>query len=310
MASAVLKARQTLRIGLGLLWVIDALLQLQPGMFTMDMISDIMQPAATGEPAWLKSLIDWSITTVTPHLVLFNWAIVALQLAIGILILYPRRTTVRLGLLLSVVWGVAVWIFGEALGQLLTGSTTFLAGAPGSVAVYMVAALLLLLPGQRWSVGWLGRHNPATVVVGGIMLLAIGLQANPLFWTSLGAANVFAQGAQMGGPWPLSSSLAAAATVAGGSPVLINLVLIAAMSLVVVVLAWSPSSVATLLIGLGLLALTWWFGQDAGGLFSGMATDPNTAPVLGLLFAAGWLAGRDKSRAVATRNLSQMESSA
>ena len=139
-SSGANRARRVLLLGLGGLWLFDGLLQMQPYMFTMNLITQILRPIAAGQPWWLTRLIDWSIALVTPHLSLFNWSIVLLQITIGLSLWSGRRSLVTAGLWLSIAWGLAVWVFGEGIGGLLTGSPTFLSGAPGSVLLYVDSA--------------------------------------------------------------------------------------------------------------------------------------------------------------------------
>lgn len=280
--------RRVLLYGLAVLWLLDGLLQLQPGMFTMDMISTIMQPAANGEPGWLTALINWSINLVTPHLVLFNWSVVILQLLIGVLLFMPRKGLVEIGLWLSFVWGLIVWVFGEGLGQLLTGSATFLTGAPGSVLLYVVATILLLLPEERMS-WWRNRRvDTATWAVALTLMAGAVLQLSPVFWTSLGLAVPFGSGAMMPQPLWIRWSLSTAATMVGNAPVLSNVGIIAVSLGLGILLLLKPYRRWIFVAALTWLALVWWFGQDLGMLFGGMATDPNTAPILALSLWAGW----------------------
>ncbi|MHB1505557.1 MAG: hypothetical protein ACYCO4_05100 [Sulfobacillus sp.] len=282
-------AWNVLRYGLAGLWTLDALLQSQPGMFTMDMVSTVMQPAATGQPGWLQQLIGWSIQLVTPHLAAFNWTVIALQLAIALGLLAPWTPVVRAALWLSVAWGTVVWLVGEGLGQVLTGSASFLTGAPGSAVFYVVAAALLL-----WSGGWESHSRrpaaaAATQAVAISLLLAAALQLVPTFWTSLGLGTSIAAGAAMAQPQWLRWTLDVAANTAAVAPVWINLAITVISLSLGVALVMVPHSRWVLAAAVGWLAVVWWIGQDLGALFSGMATDPNTAPVLMLLLWTGWL---------------------
>ncbi len=45
--------RRHLQITLGLLWLADGLLQLQPFMFTTGFAHQILAPAAHGQPGWV-----------------------------------------------------------------------------------------------------------------------------------------------------------------------------------------------------------------------------------------------------------------
>ncbi len=279
-------ADRLMRQGLGVLWLLDGLLQMQPGMFTMDMISTLMQPAATGQPAWLASLIDWSIRLVTPHLVAFNWAVVALQILIGLFLLLPGQGLQRFGLWLSVAWGILVWLFGEGLGQLLTGTSTFLTGAPGSALYYALLALMLLFvaSGERTPQG---LHRYGHVVAWSFVLAAL-LQLSPVFFTSLGIAAPFAGSAMMQQPHAMRAMLDAAANAAAQSPVLFNVAFIVLFLLLALWLMLRPRTAAPYIAAAVGLLLVWAFGQDAGMFWSGMATDPNTAPVLALALWAAW----------------------
>lgn len=296
--------RQVLLRGLGVLWLLDALLQMQPGMFTMDMISNIMQPAATGEPGWLSALIGWSIRVVTPHVVPFNWGVVVLQFVIGILLLMPWRQIVRIGLWLSVVWGLLVWLFGEGLGQLLTGTATFLTGAPGSVLLYVAASALLLLPEDRWWPPGRGRRpDLATWTVALTLILGGLLQLSPVFWTSLGLASPFGSGAMMPQPPWIRWTLSAVAGLVMKAPSAANLAIVVVLFGLGALLILRPFRRWVFWATFAWLAVTWWFGQDLGMLFSGMATDPNSAPMLAVLLWAGWASGPTERMGTASKDL-------
>lgn len=284
---------RTLRLGLGILWLLDGLLQAQPGMFTMDMVSTIMQPAANGQPGWLTGLIDWSIRLVTPHLIAFNWLVVALQLLIGALLLWPRPRARRAGLWLSLSWGFIVWLFGEGLGQLLTGSSTFLTGAPGSAFFYALLALMLLLRGGRREPQRTGLHPFGSVVALSFAGAAL-LQLAPIFFTPLGLAAPFGQGAMMTQPAFMRSLLDACATFASLHAVWLNIALVALFAALAVWLWLRPAVQGPYIAAAVLFLILWVLGQDAGMFWSGMATDPNTAPVLALALLAAWR-GRPQS---------------
>src|SRR5580704_442887 len=51
------RARTVLRIGFGLLWLLDGLLQAQPQM--AGGLPSVLQSAADGSPAWVGDLVNW-----------------------------------------------------------------------------------------------------------------------------------------------------------------------------------------------------------------------------------------------------------
>ncbi|MHB1877582.1 MAG: hypothetical protein ACYCPF_22335, partial [Streptosporangiaceae bacterium] len=134
-------ARRWLRIALGLSWLADGLLQLQPSMFTSAFVSSVLAPAAMGNPAPVAGLITAASRAIGPHVAVWNAAFAGVQLAIGAGLLWRR--TGRAALAGSVLWGLAVWVIGEGLGGLLTGTASPLTGSPGAALLYAITAVLL-----------------------------------------------------------------------------------------------------------------------------------------------------------------------
>src|ERR1019366_2513267 len=122
--------RRILRIGFGLIWVLDGLLQLQASM-PLALPSGVIQPAASGSPHWVQHLVNSGVTLWSNHPVQAAAATVWIQVGLGIWILVaPRGRSSRLGGLASAGWGLVVWIFGEAFGGILAPGLTWLFGAP------------------------------------------------------------------------------------------------------------------------------------------------------------------------------------
>ncbi len=117
------------QIVLGCLWILDAALQFQPRMFGTDLINQMMLPSAAGQPA----PVAWSITQlahfVRPDVGVWNFFFGALQLGIGVGMLFRR--TVKPAIVAMAIWAFGVWWFGEGFGMLLTGTASPLTGAPG-----------------------------------------------------------------------------------------------------------------------------------------------------------------------------------
>ena len=68
----MLLSRKALQRVLGVLWLIDGLLQLQPRMFTGDMINGVMRPMLQGQPGLLEPSLQYIVTQTTLHLTAVN----------------------------------------------------------------------------------------------------------------------------------------------------------------------------------------------------------------------------------------------
>ena len=88
--------RRELAVSLGLLWIVDAALQLQPSQFTTAFPIGL-EANAMAQPAALAHLDLFVGRLVAPHLAIWNVAFVLVQFTLGVLIL--RRQSRRLGLL-------------------------------------------------------------------------------------------------------------------------------------------------------------------------------------------------------------------
>ena len=161
---------RVLRIGFGLLWVLDGLLQAQPRM-AAGLPSQVIEPAAASSPHWVQHLVNWAGTAWSYHPIQAGAAAVWIQIGIGLwLLAAPRGISGRLAGLASVGWGLLVWAFGESFGGIFAPGLTWLFGAPGAALLYAVAGGLLALPDRSWRTPRLGR-----VIMGGAGLFLIGM---------------------------------------------------------------------------------------------------------------------------------------
>lgn len=291
-AQSVYSWRRTLQLGLAALWMLDAVLQLQPMMFTRSFGTGMLLPTAQGNPRVVAAPMAWAVAMVghNPQLADAGFAAVQLLVALGI----AWRPTVRPALTLSVVWGLVVWWFGEGLGGLFAGTATPVTGAPGAALLYVLLAVLLWPhpePGD-------GR-SAAETRLGRVPARATWV----LLWGGLGAltvANLAASRqvasallAQTPGQPPWLAELdrwAASAFAHQGPPVMVGLCLalflVAASTLLP--RTWSGAGLAlAALLAVGI----WMVGEDFGGILSGSGTDPNSGPLLLLLILAYWPRG-------------------
>ena len=296
-AAAEPRGRQVLRIGFGVLWILDGLLQAQPAM-PLGLAANVTQPAAAGSPGWVRGLVDFAATGWTYHPVSAAAAAVWIQVGIGIWLLTAARGPwSRLGGLASVGWGLAVWVFGEAFGGIFAPGLSWLFGAPGAALLYAVAGALIALPDRAWAGPRLGRGVLAGT---GVFLAGMALlQAWPGrgFWPGTagrhpGNLPAMAAGmAQTPQPGFLSSWVSAFGTFAAAHEFAVNLTVVAALAAVGLALASGQRAVLRPAAGvlLVLCAADWVLVQDLG-VFGGLGTDPNSMIPFALVVAGGYLA--------------------
>jgi cytochrome oxidase Cu insertion factor (SCO1/SenC/PrrC family) len=289
--------RQLLRIGFGVLWLFDGILQAQPKM-AIGLPSQVIEPLAAASPRWVQAVVNWAGTAWSYHPMQAGASAVWIQVGIGIwLLAAPRGAPSRLAGLVSVGWGLVVWVFGEAFGSIFAPGLTWLFGAPGAVLIYAVAGGLIALPERAWRTRQLGR-----LILGGLGVFLVGmavLQAWPGrgFWqgVSHGQPGTLAGMVQTmtGTPQPgfLSAWVAAFAGFDEAHGFAVNLFAVAALAVTgVVFLTGRPRLIRPVLIGFTVLCLAAWVLVEDLGFLGGLGTDPNSMIPMALLAAGGYLA--------------------
>jgi hypothetical protein len=264
------KKVRAVTLALGGLWLVDGILQLQPGMFTSTFVNQVLALNLVGEPHWVAAIVSLGIRVWNMDMALHNALAALIQLLIGALLVLPLGDAARRwGLWISVAWGLVIWIFGEGFGMLASGSATFYSGAPGSALIYVIIALFLLYYSDRID---------ALPRIAGIMMVACAaLNFTPMFFEPT-MLSMFAMGAPASFTGWLSS-IGAQGTGIG------NVFAIDALILVGIFPIVAPKNRAAAWTAIAFLALVWWIGQGFGGIETfpfGVATDPNSAPVLAL----------------------------
>jgi hypothetical protein len=290
-------ARRRLQLALGALWLLDAILQYQPVMFTRA-FSQMLAAAAQGNPAFVSRPILWDAHLVAQHPAPLNAAFATIQLLLGLGIAW--RPTVRLALGASIAWALGVWWFGEGLGGVLTGTASPVSGAPGPVILYALLAVLLW-PRERGGTG----SGSAGSAVPFVAARAVGAPAARALWLVLWASLAYfallpanrapqamrtmLAGMTGGEPaWLAAISQHGAALLAHqGLAASVGLAAILALIAVGVYLP-PPAARAALALAAVLAAAIGVAGQDLGGIFTGSGTDPASGPLLILLVLAYW----------------------
>src|ERR1700726_424839 len=105
----MLLSRKGLQRVIGVLWLIDGLLQLQPLMFTGNMINGIMKPMLRGQPGLIEPSLQFIINQTTLHLVEVNLLIAIVQILLGLGFLLLSDRWIKDLVIASIVWALIVW---------------------------------------------------------------------------------------------------------------------------------------------------------------------------------------------------------
>lgn len=298
---------RSIQIILAFFWLIDGFLQLQPQMFTKNFTEQVVAPAAAGQPFFVRGIMDFSIQILSAHTIIFGIMFAVVQLAIGILILI--KPTVRIGLIGSILWGSSVWFLGEGAGGIFSGQTSLLMGAPGAALLYVLISIAVYPRKKKeteahrkfepaawlaivWAVIWIGgavyQVLPGQNTVGDVGSMITGNADGAPSW--LGAIDTHVGGYVTS----LGSSRANVMTTASMQMLSMQpnrdsgywfIILLVALQLLIGALIFLPNRArkGVVLIGIIVSLFFWIVGQSLGEYYSGLATDPNTAPLIILL---------------------------
>ena len=278
------RGRTILRTGLGLLWILDGILQLQAAM-PLGLGSKILEPSKASAPTWWHGAIDGAVQLWNQHPVALAQSVVWLQLGLGILLLSSSGRVGRIAGRLSAIWALIIWIT-TGFGGLFAHAPSFLFGWPGAPVFYVIAGLGVAMSVDRFP------HVYQAVVsrlLGGVLIFGAILQVLPNngFWSN-GQGNALNAMILKMTEVPQPEFLAGlghifAGVVRAAGPG-INIMLVVWMMATGVGLwrttvsgfAWPARS---LVIG----SLVGWVLIQDTGLFGGLATDPNSLILVALI---------------------------
>lgn len=285
----MLLTQKRLRQLLGILWLIDGLLQLQPQMFTMNMVNGVMVPTMDSQPVPVAASLQWIISVTTHNLILVNLLIAIVQILIGILLI--SGLWVRGTIIASIVWALVVWYGGEGMSMLLTGQAGILTGAPGAVLLYPLLGLLVYPRKEDPEQGLLPRSS-FRYIFAGFWFLAALLQVQPYWWQdgqiSQAIGGMVGQGGLNG--LLIDPLLQRVSDLTAHSEVSLNIALIVVCLALGFALVFvkekqiRPVLVASIVVSI----LIWWLAQGFGMIFTGMATDFNSGLLLVVMALACW----------------------
>lgn len=273
--------QRVLSVGFGVLWVIDGLLKLQPGMFSSSLVVNVVGPnALNNQPPWLYHIMFQGIKVWHAGLPWTTLIMALFEMALGIGIMAARGPWRRVALWGSVAWCAIVWVMAEGMGGVLTGSANFPGGAPGSTPIYALGAMVLLFPTwvtsrwYRWVAGFWG--------------LAALVQCLPYNWSAANVGAVFGDVTMNGTEPVLIDRLNSAFIVlAYHMPILLNGLMVAVMALLAIGWVVSRGNGVIWWLTLLWLGFLWAIPQALATLFTGTATDLGLEFPLALLL---WVA--------------------
>jgi hypothetical protein len=276
---------------LATVWLFDAVLQIQPFMFTRgaDGFSGMLNGTADGNPGWIAHTITWNGSIVYHQPVLTNTIFAGIQFLIGFGIVY--RKTLKPALAVSIAWSLGVWWFGEGLGGLFSGAATPFGGGPGGVLFYAVLAVLL----------WPNEGDDRPFVAA----RAVGVRAAQAIWAVLWlllallcvvgsgrspqALHDLVDDLNSGEPgWLAHIGKATESLFMHDGTTMA--ILLAIVCVAVAAGVFLPPTVTKLMVALAIVVfgLIWIAAQEFGGILVGGATDPNGAPLVMLIAVLYW----------------------
>jgi hypothetical protein len=290
----MLLTRKWLQRIVGALWLIDGLLQLQPQMFTMNMVNGVMKPMLNGQPGIFESSLQWIVQVTTSNLILINLFIAIVQILLGLGLLFGSGRLVKVTVIASIVWALIVWYGGEGMSMLFTGQSGALSGAPGAVLLYPILGLAIYPRGDGENVSDEGLISRLQLrwIFAGFWFLAALLQLQPYWWQpgqiSQGISAMVGQGG-------LNSILVDPA-LQGISNATANIEIPLNIVLIVVFLALGAGIALTkprqlrpfLIASIVVSVIIWYFSQALGMILTGMATDFNSGLLLIIFALASW----------------------
>ncbi|HEY5050774.1 MAG TPA: hypothetical protein VII50_07715 [Acidothermaceae bacterium] len=274
--------RRGLQITLGVLWLIDAGLQLQPYMFSTRFATEVLAPAGRSQASFVSAPVDHVSHIVGQHPVAFNVAFASLQLAIGVGLLL-RRAVVP-SLIASIVWSLTVWYLGEGLGGLTGPNAALLLGAPGAALLYAVLAAAAWPddsddPDQQPK-AWLAFAWAGYWIGGAILQIWHGPRIGP------DLAATVAEGANGAPGWLSRFDFSVARNLTHVSPAVVEGFIVLQVLIGLAVFGPARSRQVAAVVGSAICCGFWILGPGFSQFVSGHATDPNTAPLIVVLAVA------------------------
>jgi hypothetical protein len=293
--------QRTYQLVLATVWLFDAILQLQPFMFTRGAngFSGMLNGLAPGNPSWIARTITWNGSNVYHQPILTNTVFAGIQFLIAFGLIHKR--TLKPALVLSIVWSLGVWWFGEGLGGIFSGGATPFGGGPGGVLFYAVAAVLLW-PSEGSDSPFVAARTvgvTAARTIWAVMWLLLALLCLVGSGRSPQALHDLVAGLNSGQPgWLAHIDRATESLFLHHGTTMA--VLLSLVCVVVAVGVFLPPRITqwSVVLAVVAFALIWVAVQNFGGILAGGATDPNSGLPVILIALLYWPLDLDLVRPV------------
>ena len=268
-------SRSFLRLALGIMWILDAILQVQPEMNNLFAQYNLIPMLTMGFPVTQVIRLSISVWNRDPSLMDLFAAVV--QLYIGVLYLAAKKGRIFYFIqAVAIAWCAVIWVFGEGFGGVFTAGSSFLTGLPGSVIFYLVGAIVLVLTVNEGN----GIKAERTIRYATLaaLLISLGFQVYPAdgFWTSL-PVNYF--------PSPFGFLGFAVSAQIRISALSSRLNVLFVIVLIVGIILWVFKSTYAPVVTFCFSIFAWIVYQGLG-IVAQFSTDSNTGLVLAILMVA------------------------
>ncbi len=298
----MLFSRNVLQRILGALWLIDGILQLQPQMFTGNMVNGIMKPMLQGQPGVVESSLQFIVNQTTLHLTAVNLVVTIVQILLGLGFLFLSSRWIKPVVIVSIVWAFIVWYGGEGMSMMLTGQASIFTGAPGAVLLYPLLGLAIwprsktdedakTATAKDDNTSLISRKHLRWFLAGFWVFAAL-LQLQPNWWQSGQISQTIGAAVGQGG---LNSVLVdpvlqQIANVTANIEVPLNIILIIMfLALGIALAVVKEEQVRLLLIASIVISLLFWYLTEGFGMIlTGMATDFNSGLLVVIMALACW----------------------
>lgn len=290
-------SKRSLQVTLGVIWLIDAILQAQPWMFSKAFGTTIIKGAAMGQPALVAKPLLW-VAGIVIHYPQLNVVFMLSQFAIAFGLF--SKKTLKPALAASFFWGIGVWYVGDGLGGIFTGGSLMLVGFPTAPILYSIISIAL------WPTDKVSQRKPKGVYLiepvaqridrlFSRISIRIADISWPILWivgavyallpsqlTSNAVSQAIKASASVSPDW-LSRLDNQIVPVVHSLGITLVLALIVTELLVGVGYLFAVTRKTSLMVG-SILSMGYWvFGQALGAITTGQSTDVNSAPLFILL---------------------------